>query len=310
MIDLASSVSFNENVVNAGTQILDPGVRVVDADSANFDGGRLQVSVITGYGAAQAFDPVAFQQDHFSIRNEGGGAGQVGFNSGTGVVSYGGTAIGSIVSNGQNGADLVLQFNASATAEAVEAVIENISYRNSSSNPTSSRQVSVVVSDGDGGQSAPRVMTINVAAQTDGAVPLLSAEQRVNTYTASDQVEPVIAALQGGNSGQYVVVWESNGQDSDGWGVFAQRYDFNGSAIGPEFQVNSYTPASQYGNSLLGVAGLSTGGFVVAWDSDGQDGSIHGVYAQRYGADGQPVAASFWSTPQPGITSSMPGSSA
>ncbi|HRL76514.1 MAG TPA: PKD domain-containing protein, partial [Candidatus Accumulibacter phosphatis] len=293
LIDLDSSVSFNENVVNAGAQILDSGVRVVDSDSANFDGGRLVVSVITGYGAAQAFDPAAYQQDHFSVRDQGTGAAQVGFNAGTGVVSYGGTAIGSLVSNGQNGADLVLQFNASATAEAVEAVIENLSYRNSSSNPTASRQVSVVVSDGDGGQSAPRVMTINVAAQTDGATALLNEDQRVNTYTAGDQIEPMIAALRGGNAGQYVVVWESNGQDSDGWGVFAQRYDVNGSAIGPEFQVNSHTPGNQLGNSLLGVAGLSTGGFVVAWDSDGQDGSNYGVYAQRYGADGQPAGSEF-----------------
>ncbi|MBO3705820.1 MAG: hypothetical protein J5X21_05380 [Candidatus Accumulibacter sp.] len=293
LIDLDNSVSFNENVVNAAAQLLDPGVRVVDADSANFDGGRVHVSVITGYGAAQAFDPVAFQQDHFSIRNQGSGAGQVGFNSGTGVVTYAGTAIGSIISNGQNGADLVLQFNANASAEAVEAVIENLTYRNSASNPTASRQVSVVVSDGDGGQSAPRVMTINVAAETDGAVALLNQEQRVNTYTAGDQIEPIIAALQGGNSGQYVVVWESSGQDSSGYGVFGQRYDVNGSAIGPEFQVNTHTPSDQHGNSLLGAAGLSTGGFVVAWDSYDQDGSLYGVYAQRYGTDGQPVGSEF-----------------
>lgn len=271
LIDLDNSVSFNQNDVNAAAQILDPGVRVVDSDSANFDGGRLHVSVITGYGAAQAFDPAAHQQDHFSIRNEGNAAGQVGFNAG--VVSYGGTAIGNIVSDGQNGADLVLQFNASATAPAVEAVIENLTYRNSSNNPTASRQISVVVSDGDGGQSTPRIMTINVTAETDGAVALLSEDQRVNTYTAADQIEPIIAALQGGNAGQYVVVWESNGQDSSGYGVFAQRYDVNGSAIGPEFQVNSYTPGDQDGHSLLGIAGLSTGGFVVAWDSNGQDGS-------------------------------------
>ncbi|MCM8611447.1 hypothetical protein, partial [Accumulibacter sp.] len=291
LLDLETAVSFNENDVNAAAQLVDPGVRVVDGDSTNFDGGRLVVSVITGYGAAQAFDPAAHQQDHFSVRNQGSGAGQVGLAGST--VSYGGTAIGSVLSNGQNGVDLVLQFNVSATAEAVEAVIENLTYRNSSSNPTASRTVSIVVSDGDGGQSAPRTMTIDVAAQTDGAVALLSQEQRVNTYTTSDQIEPIIAALQGGNAGQYVVVWESNGQDSDGWGVFAQRFDANGSAIGPEFQANSYTPDSQHSHSLLGVAGLSTGGFVVTWDSNNQDGSYYGVYAQRYGADGQPVGGEF-----------------
>ena len=41
------------------------------------------------------------------------------------------------------------------------------------------------------------------------------------------------------------------------------------------------------------MAGLSTGGFVVAWDSNDQDGSLYGAYAQRYGADGQPVGSEF-----------------
>jgi hypothetical protein len=290
LIDLETTASFNENDVNVA-QLLDPGVRVVDSDSANFDGGRLQVSVISGYGAAQAFDPAAYQQDHFSLRDQGGGAGQVGYNAGTGVVSYGGAAIGTIISNGQNGADLMVQFNASATAEAVEAVIENLTYRNSASNPTASRQVSVVVSDGDGGQSAPRTMTINVAAQTDGAVALLGEDQRVNTYTTSNQEVPIVAALEGVNDGQYVIIWQSYGQDSDNWGVFGQRYDVNGSAFGPEFQINTTTPGAQDGYSLMSVAALSTGGFVVAWDHD--DGSNDGVYAQRYGADGQPVGGEF-----------------
>ncbi|MBK7954247.1 MAG: hypothetical protein IPK02_09950 [Candidatus Accumulibacter sp.] len=291
LIDLETSVSFNENDVNAGAQLIDPGVRVVDVDSSDFAGGRLVVSVISGYGALQSFNAKAPQQDNFSIRDQGAGAGQVGFDSGTGVLRYGGTAIGSIVSNGQSGADLVVQFNASASAAAVEAVIENLTYHNPTSDPAATRKVSIVVSDGDGGQSAPRMIDINVTAQTDGAVRLLSEDQQVNTYTASNQELPMIAALQGGNAGQYVIVWQSYGQDSDSWGVFGQRYDVNGSAIGPEFQVNTTTPGAQYGQNMVGIGALSTGGFVVAWESG--DGSGNGIYAQRYDANGQPLSGEF-----------------
>ena len=49
--------------------------------------------------------------------------------------------------------------------------------------------------------------------------------------------------------------------------------------VGPEFLVNSYTPNFQGESS---VAGLSGGGFVVAWESYLQDGSQTGVHGQRY----------------------------
>jgi len=293
LADFVGTVTFDENVVNAGPQIIDPAVSLSDSDSANFNGGRLVVSVISGYGSQQAFNPSAPEQDNFSIRNQGTGAGQVGFNVGTGAVSYAGVTIGSIVSNGQNGADLIVQFNASSTPQAVEAVIENLTYRNPSSNPTETRKVSVVVSDGDGGQSTAQTIDIHVTAQTDGAVALINGDSQVNSYTTNDQSMPMIAALQGANHGQYVIVWQSNGQDSDSWGVFGQRYDVNGSAIGPEFQVNTYTPNNQFGQGMVGIGSLSTGGFVVTWESQGQDGDGDGIFAQRYDAAGQPVGSEF-----------------
>ena len=43
-----------------------------------------------------------------------------------------------------------------------------------------------------------------------------------------------------------------------------------------EFQVNTYTDNGQIYPS---VAALSGGGFVVIWESDGQDGSGSGIYA-------------------------------
>jgi hypothetical protein len=40
-------------------------------------------------------------------------------------------------------------------------------------------------------------------------------------------------------------VWESFGQDGSYDGVFGQRYDSTGTALGSEFQVNTYTTGSQ-----------------------------------------------------------------
>ena len=54
---------------------------------------------------------------------------------------------------------------------------------------------------------------------------------------------------------------------------------------GVEFQVNSHTTSAQW---VPGVASDANGNFVVVWASDGQDGSGHGVFGQRFGASGVP----------------------
>lgn len=112
-------------------------------------------------------------------------------------------------------------------------------------------------------------------------------EFRVNTYTTSSQQNASVTAL---SSGGFVVSWHSNGQDGSGLGIYAQRYDVNGTAQGSEFKVNTYTAGSQQNAS---VTALSNGGFVVSWVSNGQDGSGLGVYVQRYDADGVSQGGEF-----------------
>jgi hypothetical protein len=116
---------------------------------------------------------------------------------------------------------------------------------------------------------------------------VIRAEFQVNTYAANAQFLPSVAALDGGG---YIVTWASNGQDGSGFGIYAQRYAADGSAIGGEFQVNSYTRSAQ--NEPFTV-GLADGGFVIIWGSSQQDGSFFGVYGQRYNANGQPTGGEF-----------------
>src|SRR5262249_31159942 len=53
----------------------------------------------------------------------------------------------------------------------------------------------------------------------------LGSEFQVNTYTTSNQKSPVVAINE---TRQFVVAWESFGQDGDNYGVFARRYDAAG----------------------------------------------------------------------------------
>ena len=102
----------------------------------------------------------------------------------------------------------------------------------------------------------------------------------VNTTTADYQFSSSVAV---DDDGDFVVVWRSYGQDSDGYGIYAQRYNASGVAQGSEFLVNTTTVNNQRDPS---VAIDADGDFVIAWQSNGQDGSGYGIYAQRYNASG------------------------
>jgi len=114
----------------------------------------------------------------------------------------------------------------------------------------------------------------------------LGGEFRVNTYTTDRQYGPAIAM---DSAGDFVVAWESEGQDGSGEGVYAQRYSAAGVPLGGEFRVNAWTTDYQ---STPAIAMNSAGDFVIAWQS-GQDGSGSGVYAQRYSAAGVPQGGEF-----------------
>ena len=75
-----------------------------------------------------------------------------------------------------------------------------------------------------------------------------------------DQRYPSVAADA---DGDFVVAWQSYGQDGADYGVFARRFSSAGAALASEFQVNTYTTSHQRNPS---VAADADGDFVVAWD--------------------------------------------
>jgi VCBS repeat-containing protein len=121
----------------------------------------------------------------------------------------------------------------------------------------------------------------------DGSGNAAGDEFRINTYTLSEQSFSSVAGL---TDGGFVATWASSGQDGSGYGIYCQRYDASGNAVGAEFRINTYTPSWQIFSS---VAGLTDGGFVATWSSAGQDGSSGGIYGQRYDASGNAVGAEF-----------------
>ncbi|WP_165379673.1 calcium-binding protein [Rickettsiales endosymbiont of Peranema trichophorum] len=119
----------------------------------------------------------------------------------------------------------------------------------------------------------------------------LGEEFEVNTYTTDHQRSPAIASL---NNGDFVVVWESERQDGSGYGIYGRRYGTDGSALGSEFRINSYTTGNQRAPS---ITVLNNGDFVVVWKSDGEEGSGPGVYAQVYHNNGNKVGEEFKVSP-------------
>ena len=121
----------------------------------------------------------------------------------------------------------------------------------------------------------------------------VGAQFQVNTYTMFYQGGASVAADA---DGDFVVVWTtyaSVGTDTSVQSIQGQRFTSNGSPLGAQFQVNSYTTSYQGGAS---VAADADGDFVVVWGSQGSPGTdpdFRSVQGQRYASNGSPQGAQF-----------------
>lgn len=116
--------------------------------------------------------------------------------------------------------------------------------------------------------------------------PMEASEFQVNSYTTGGHYYPSIGVS---GDGSFIVAWEWEPVSMFGLGIHARRFASSGAALDAgEFQVSTYTWSDQAFPSV-GVA--DSGDFVVAWQSDGQDGSGLGVFARRFESTGQPIDA-------------------
>ncbi len=135
LFGFANTITFDEELVNFGPQLLDTHVIFYDEDD-NFDGGSL---VMRGLLA----------EDILSIRNEGSGADQIGFDGI--LVTFEGITIGT-ATGGTGGTDFAVTFNAAANFVAIDALIENLTYQNLSDTPTERRDLELLITNEEGEQ--------------------------------------------------------------------------------------------------------------------------------------------------------------
>lgn len=112
-------------------------------------------------------------------------------------------------------------------------------------------------------------------------------EFKVNTYDADKQW---LAQVSMDKKGKFIIVWESEGQDYDAGGVYAQLYSKKGVKIGEEFRVNTSTLSVQ---GTPAVAMNVRGIFIVTWESFWFDGSGYGIFAKIFDSQGVAITGEF-----------------
>lgn len=151
----------------ATAAVIDGSALVNDPDSANFDKGVLTIKITNN--ASTLYDRI-------EIRNQGNSAGQISF-SGT-TIKYGGTTIGTL-SGGTT--DRTITLNAAATPAAVQALLQNVTFRSTSTSaPLATRTVQFKLTDGDGGTSLVASKLINVVKRNQS--PVVSGTTTIPTY--------------------------------------------------------------------------------------------------------------------------------
>jgi len=90
--------------------------------------------------------------------------------------------------------------------------------------------------------------------------------------------------------GRFVLVWASQNQDSNGYGIFAQLFSTEGVAFGGEHMANSTVVGNQV---CPDVATLPDGRFVVVWEGPGAEGDQSDVFGRIYTGGGMAEGEEF-----------------
>jgi hypothetical protein len=151
------------------------------------------------------------------------------------------------------------------------------------------REVAVAM-DADGdfvvaweGPSAPDPDT-GVFAQRYGADGTPAGNRLLANTTVTGFQEN--AAVDMDADGDFVIAWDGPGAGEPNDGVFVQRFDAAGNALGSETLVNTTTDGFQRSPSVTLDA---DGDFAVSWDREG-DGDADGVFTRDFTAAGAPLA--------------------
>ncbi len=130
--------------------VLDSTATLTDADSANFNGGKLTITL----------SPAGKGSDQLAVRNQGTGEGQISVSKKN--VLFEGVVIGTMT-GGKGKKALEVTLNSSATIEATQALIRNITYLNKAKKVSvHTKTAGFNVTDGSGHSSGTINKTIEV----------------------------------------------------------------------------------------------------------------------------------------------------
>ena len=141
---------------------------------------------------------------------------------------------------------------------------------------TLSPQPSILVTPSSGQRAAGAGTSINGIPQAYGS-----------TYSYINASNPSVAR---DGTGDFLVTWSEQDYLTDpstaDWNVWAEWYHADGTSLGGPFQVNTSSVKTQRYST---VAMDAQGDFAITWQSQDQDGSGYGIYAQRYNFTGTQI---------------------
>ena len=275
----AATVEIQVNSATGGTQD-NPAVacdangnfvvtwQSADADGAGIFGRRFSANGTPLAGQFQVNNTTAGEQRQGAIAMADDGRFVIGWSSESGQ-------------DGSGSGAYVRRYNAAGTAQGNEFRVNSITngdqYLDSLAITSSGGFIVVGASDTMDGSGSGVYYR-----RYDSSGAAIDANQvQVNTTTANDQGFVSVATAP---DDRFTVTWSSTGQDGSGEGIYAQRYNADGSKLGSEFRVNSTTAGDQRYST---VAMDMDGRIVVTWDSYDQDAAgTTGVYRREFNWDG------------------------
>ncbi|WP_441003392.1 Ig-like domain-containing protein [Pseudocolwellia agarivorans] len=156
--DAPSVLHLNDDTLNyvqgETAQLLDhPAFALIsDADSADFDGGSLNVSITAGKQASE--DLLGFD---INVILDGSAVGD--------SVTINSILVGTLTEELVTGSNLVIGFNTDATLANVQDLVRAITYVNTAGTVTTgTRTLSLTLEDGDGGTSTSQTLNVSVTS--------------------------------------------------------------------------------------------------------------------------------------------------
>ena len=143
------------------------------------------------------------------------------------------------------------------------------------------------------GSSGADTRSLSVQGQRYDAMGIpIGGQFQVNAYTTNTQGGPSVAIAA---DGDFIVVWDSigsYGSDNSFFSVQGQIFDSEGTAVGSQFQVNTYAGAAQRAGERAVAA---NGSYFVVWQTwHSSSATDHwGVQAQRFDPAGAPIGGEF-----------------